>query len=37
MVAMELDTTLSSVAEENLIKLFDRKDRDVIGGDGDKR
>lgn len=37
MVAMELDTTLSSVAEENLVKLFDRKNRDVIGGDGDKR
>ena len=35
MVAME--TTLSSVAEENLVKLFDRKDRGVIGGDGDKR
>ena len=37
MVALELDTTLSSVAQANLDKLFDRKDRGVIGGDGDKR
>lgn len=37
MVALELDSTLSSVAEANLVKLFDRKDRNVIGGDGDKR
>ncbi len=37
MTAMELDATLSSVAEANLNKLFDRKDRGVIGGDGDKR
>ena len=37
MVALELDATLSSVAQANLSKLFDRKDRGVIGGDGDKR
>ena len=37
MVALELDATLSSVAQVNLNKLFDRKDRGVIGGDGDKR
>lgn len=37
MVALELDATLSSVAQANLNKLFDRKDRGVIGGDGDKR
>ena len=37
MVAMELDATLTSVAQGNLDKLFDRKDRGVIGGDGDKR
>lgn len=37
MVAMELDTTLSSVAEQNLDKLLDRKSRGVIGGDGDNR
>lgn len=37
MVAMELNATLSSVAEANLDKLLDRKARGVIGGDGDTR
>lgn len=37
MVAMELDASLSSVAEGNLDKLLDRKTRGVIGGDGDNR
>lgn len=37
MVAMELDASLSSVAEANLDKLLDRKTRGVIGGDGDNR
>lgn len=37
MVAMELDASLSSVAEGNLDKLLDRKTRGVIGGDGDTR
>ena len=37
MVAVELQTDLSTVAEMNLDKLIDRNTRGVIGGDGDLR
>lgn len=37
MVAMELGSSLSAVAEANLDKLLDRDTRGVIGGDGDTR
>lgn len=37
MIALELNTTLSSVAQRNMDKLLDRNTRGVIGGDGDKR
>lgn len=37
MIALELNTTLSSVAQQNMDKLLDRNTRGVIGGDGDKR
>jgi NTP pyrophosphatase (non-canonical NTP hydrolase) len=37
MVATELETDLSTVAEMNLDKLIDRNTRGVIGGDGDTR
>lgn len=37
MVALELNVSLSEVAEQNLDKLLDRKTRGVIGGDGDNR
>ncbi len=37
MVAFELRTDLSTVAEMNLDKLIDRNARGVIGGDGDTR
>lgn len=33
----ELDLDASEVMEENADKVFDRKDRGVIRGDGDKR
>ncbi|MFM2032161.1 MAG: hypothetical protein RLZZ297_926 [Chloroflexota bacterium] len=33
----ELDLTLEEVASANLTKLYDRLDRDRIGGDGDHR
>jgi len=33
----ELDITASDVMEKNAEKLFDRKERDVIRGDGDNR
>ena len=36
-LAEDLDVGLSEVAERNLIKLKDRKDRGVIGGSGDYR
>lgn len=32
-----LDTTLGEIAEENLSKLSDRQERDVITGEGDSR
>lgn len=35
--ARALDTNLQAVAEENLAKLRDRKDRGVLHGSGDKR
>lgn len=35
--AHELDCDLSEIAEINLDKLLDRKDRDVIHGEGDDR
>lgn len=37
MLAVELNTPLSTVASENLDKLLDRKNRGVISGDGDNR
>jgi NTP pyrophosphatase (non-canonical NTP hydrolase) len=37
MIAEQLDSCLSEVAERNLMKLKDRKDRDVIKGSGDNR
>ena len=33
----ELGVTMGEVASENLVKLADRKARDVLKGDGDKR
>lgn len=36
-VARELNLSLSDVAADNLIKLLDRKERDVLGGSGDNR
>lgn len=36
-IANEFDVNLSEVAEANLDKLFDRKDRDKLSGDGDNR
>jgi NTP pyrophosphatase (non-canonical NTP hydrolase) len=36
-IATELDLSLQEVAESNLEKLFDRKARGAIGGEGDKR
>lgn len=36
-VASNLDEKLSLVAERNVTKLFDRKTRGVLGGNGDKR
>ena len=36
-VATELDLSLGNIAEENIKKLFSRKDRGVLGGSGDNR
>lgn len=36
-IANEFDVNLSEVAEANLDKLFDRKERDKLEGDGDNR
>ena len=36
-VADELDLSLDDVAEKNLDKLLDRKERDVLTGQGDDR
>lgn len=37
MVAKDLKLSLNEIAHENLEKLSDRKQRGVIGGDGDNR
>lgn len=36
-ICEELDTTGSEVAEENLDKLLDRRERDALTGEGDNR
>jgi NTP pyrophosphatase (non-canonical NTP hydrolase) len=36
-IAVELDISLDDVAAENMSKLRDRKERDVLGGSGDER
>jgi NTP pyrophosphatase (non-canonical NTP hydrolase) len=36
-VATELDLSLDEIAEYNIAKLYDRLERDKIGGDGDNR
>lgn len=36
-ICTELNLTLEEVAEANLVKLFSRQTRGVIGGDGDVR
>jgi len=36
-IASDLDLTLGEIAEENIIKLFSRKERSVITGSGDNR
>lgn len=36
-VCEELDTSLEEVASDNLDKLLDRKERDVLEGEGDTR
>lgn len=36
-IATELKVDLSEIADSNLIKLFDRKSRGVLGGSGDNR
>lgn len=36
-IAEELDADLDEVAELNIMKLADRKERGAISGDGDKR
>ena len=36
-LASELGLSLDSIAEDNLKKLFDRKKRGVLGGNGDNR
>lgn len=36
-VATELDVSLEEVAARNLLKLTSRKERGVLGGDGDNR
>lgn len=35
--AFELDVTLEEVARRNLVKLYDRKERGALQGDGDER
>lgn len=37
MICIELDISLDHVAQANLAKLMDRKQRGVLGGDGDAR
>lgn len=37
MLAVELDTTLSSIARDNVEKLQSRQTRGVLGGSGDNR
>lgn len=37
MVAVEFNIALSSIAEDNLVKLQDRVDRGVLKGSGDNR
>jgi NTP pyrophosphatase (non-canonical NTP hydrolase) len=37
MLAYELGVPLGEIAESNIAKLADRAERNVIGGDGDKR
>jgi NTP pyrophosphatase (non-canonical NTP hydrolase) len=37
MVAVEINVSLSAIAEDNLEKLKDRMDRGVLGGSGDNR
>ncbi len=36
-ICTELDLSLEEVAAQNIEKLFDRLERGVIGGEGDKR
>ena len=36
-LATDLDLRLDAIAEENIEKLMDRKERGVIGGSGDSR
>jgi len=36
-VSKELNTKLDDVAQSNIDKLYDRKDRGVLGGSGDNR
>ena len=36
-MAEELNVELAQIAEDNLDKLYDRKERGVLGGSGDKR
>lgn len=36
-ICTELDLSLQEVAEANLVKLFDRLERDAIKGEGDER
>jgi len=36
-ICTELDITLEDVASTNLTKLYDRLERNTIGGDGDNR
>lgn len=37
MLAYELGVPLRDIAEQNIAKLADRAERNVLGGDGDKR
>jgi len=36
-ISTELGVSLDEVAAKNIEKIFDRKDRGVLGGDGDNR
>lgn len=36
-IATELDVSLDDVAQQNIDKLFSRRDRNMIGGSGDER